>query len=115
MIAILIPAGLFLLATAIIKTVYGAPIGWGVSGAQLSFRSFLDRSIGWRTSSSTGLAMRSGGAGSRCHVCSPLPEFFAPAAGAGDIRDSTRRQSHAPQQIVKPHVVAQRIQLRLHP
>jgi len=45
-IAILIPAGLFLLAIAIIKTVYGAPIEWGSVGRTTEFPE-LPRSIYW--------------------------------------------------------------------
>ena len=45
-IAILIPAALFLLATAIIKTVYGAPIGWRSVGRPTGFPE-LPRSVYW--------------------------------------------------------------------
>ncbi len=57
-------------------------------------------------------------------VCSTVERCGAVPGGLTDepvaawrerVRDSTTRQSHAPQQIVKPRVVAQRIQLRLYP
>ena len=41
--------------------------------------------------------------------------YRPPQRWIGHQRLSASRQSHAPQQIVKPRVVAQRIQLRLHP
>jgi membrane protease YdiL (CAAX protease family) len=46
LIAILIPAGLFLLATAIIKVVYGVPIEWANVGRSTEFPDF-SRSIYW--------------------------------------------------------------------
>jgi hypothetical protein len=76
-IAILIPAGLFLIATAIIAVFAGAAIDWSGIGRSTEF-PFPGRSTGRRTSSSTASVRGSGGVGSRCRVFSPTPPLCAP-------------------------------------